>query len=151
MCITKSVTHWGNRSMAKVLNMITVSLSILPLPHQCLLPVSLTCAVLGCHCIPVVAGGTELAPCAGRVVHAPSAGPRQGVTAAEQHVRICVPTAVTGLARAANHQGIAIVSWGTSGEVRQVRTQSRHEGDPPAYACTMLKLYNYNCASIQHL
>lgn len=92
---------------------------LLPL---CWLPAPLTCAVLGYHGVPVVAGRAELAACAGRVVHAARAGARQGVAAAEQHVGIRVPAAVTGLARAADHQGIAVVARGTPGETRQVTT-----------------------------
>lgn len=82
----------------------------------------LTGAVLGQHGVPVVAGRAELAARAGRVVHAARAGARQRVTAAEQHVGIRVPAAVTRLARAANHQGVAEVSRGTPGET-QVTTQ----------------------------
>lgn len=120
-------------SLAKVLNTSTGSLSIFP--PRCLLPAPLTCAVLGCHRIPKVAGGADLAARAGRVVHAPHAGACQGVAAAEEHVGIRVPTAVAGLARAADHQGIAVVSRGTPGEIRQVKTQPRHGGGT---ACTTL-------------
>lgn len=83
-------------SLAKALNTSTVSLSTFPC--QCLLPAPLTCAVLGCHRVPIVAGGADLTPRTGRVVHAPRAGTRQGVAAAEQHVGIRVPAAVAGLA-----------------------------------------------------
>lgn len=91
----------------------------------------LTCAVLGYHRIPVVARAAELAPRAGCMVHAPRAGACQGVTAAEQHVGIRVPTAVAGLARAADHQGIAIVPWGTPGEIGQVKAQQGVAGGSP--------------------
>lgn len=63
-------------------------------------------------------------------MHAARAGACKGVTAAEQHVGIRVPAAVAGLARAANHQGIAIVSWGTPGETQRVKTQPGHWGIP---------------------
>lgn len=65
------------------------------------------------------------------MVHAPRAGACQGVTAAEQHVGIRVPTAVAGLARAADHQGIAIVPWGTPGEIGQVKAQQGVAGGSP--------------------
>lgn len=93
-------------------------------------PAPLTCAVLGYHGVPVVAGRAELAVRARRVVHAARAGACQGVTAAEQHVGIRVPAAVTGLARAADHQGVAEVPRGTPGETLKLQ-----QGEDPA-ACT---------------
>lgn len=138
------------RSSSKALDISKVCLSTFS--PQCLLPAPLTRAVLGCHCIPIEARGADLAPCTGCVVHAPRAGTRQGVAAAEEHVGIRVPAAVAGLARTANHQGIAVVSWGTPGETWQVKTQPGHCGDPQSSCWHHASvLSNYNSDGIQHL
>lgn len=72
-----------------------------------------TGAVLCYHCITVKSSSTNFTtgPCG--VVHAACAGPGQRVTIAEEHVGVSIPTAVTGLAGAANHEWVTIVTWST--------------------------------------
>lgn len=68
-------------------------------------------AVLCHHRIAVKPRGAHFAsrPCG--VVHAPCADAGQCVAVAEEHVGVSIATTVTGLAGAANHERISIVTW----------------------------------------
>lgn len=75
--------------------------------------IELTGAVFGVDGVSVVTGGADVTARPGRVVHAAQTLAGQRVTVGEEHVGVVVAAAVTQLAPAAQHHGVAVVTGGT--------------------------------------
>lgn len=105
--------------------------------------VGLTGTVPGSDGVTVETGGTDLAVRPGGVVHAVVTLARQPVTVAEQHVGVRVVMAMAGLARAANHHGVAVETGSTPGRGRR---QEKGGGDRNGYKsiCNGLKMISVN-------
>ena len=73
----------------------------------------LTGAVLGSDGVSVVTRGADFTVGSSSVMHAALALARDRVAVTEQHVGVRIAIAVARLARATNHHGVAIVTWGT--------------------------------------
>lgn len=81
----------------------------------------LTGAVLGVDGVTMETWRAGLAVCPCGVVHAAPAHACQRVAVAEQHIGIGVAVALTWLARAADHHGVAIETWSTPGGSKRQR------------------------------
>lgn len=72
----------------------------------------LTGAVFGSDRVSVVTRGADVTVRAARVMHAAETLPSQRVTVGEKHVGVRIAVAMAKLAPAAQHHGVAVVTWG---------------------------------------